>query len=122
MKRALGVVAVLGFCAVIFAGQAAAQKLANVAGNWTTTTKMPDRNTNEQWTIQQNGDKLTGTVKGDHGEMPFVGTIDEVGFFRVDVKVADMVYKVRATVDGNSMDGSILIGKGEYLWSAKKSK
>ena len=121
MKRALVLSAVLSFFAVL-GGQASAQKIANLAGSWAAITRMPDRNINEQWTIQQTGDKLTGTVKSDHGEIPFAGTIDDAGFIRVDVMAGDMMYKVRATLDNDSMDGSITIGNKEYIWSAKRSQ
>ena len=112
--------AVLFLVAVLAVQQASAQKIANVAGTWVAVTKMPDRNINEQWTIQQSGDKLTGTVKSDHGELSFTGTIDDVGFFRVDIKDGDMLYKVRATLDNDSLDGSITMGNKEHIWSAKK--
>jgi len=124
MKRTSVLLMVLCFFAVVFAQQATAQKLPNLSGNWTAVTRMPDKNINEQWTIKQDGDKITGTVKGDHGPMTFAGTIDNVGFFRVDVKDGDMTYKVRATLDEKTkdMDGSILIGAHEHVWGAKMVK
>lgn len=122
MKRTLLLCAVLCFFTLLAPPQAPAQKIADLAGSWNAITRMPDHNITEQWTIQQTGDKLTGTVKGDHGEVPFVGTIDDAGFMRADVTAGDMVYKVRATLDNDSMDGSITMGKKEYVWSAKKSQ
>ena len=122
MKRSRVLRVVLCFFAVLVVRQASAQKIANLAGSWAAITRMPDRNISEQWTIQQTGDKLTGTVKGDHGELSFAGTIDDVGFVRVDVKAGDTVYKVRATLDNDSLDGSITIGSKEYVWTAKKSQ
>lgn len=99
----------------------AVQAPANVAGAWTVTVRMPGRTVNEQWTIQQKGTGVTGTAKGEHGELPVSGTI-EGAFFRVTVKDGDKEYKVRATVDGNDMDGSITLGVGEArLWFAKRA-
>ena len=121
MKSKLVLCAVLCFFAVLGAGQTSAQKIANIAGSWAAITRMPDRNINEQWTIQQTGDKLSGTVKGDHGEIPFAGDIDDAGFVRIHVMAGDMIYKVRATLDNDAMDGSITTGNKEYIWSAKKS-
>lgn len=115
MKGNLILCAALCFFSVLVARQTSAQKIANIAGTWAAITRTPDRNINEQWTIQQTADKLSG----DHGEIPFSGTIDDAGFVRVDVMAADTVYKVRATND--SMDASITIGDKEYIWSAKKS-
>lgn len=100
---------------------ASAQKNSNVAGSWTTVTKMPDRNITEQWSIQQTGDMVMGTIKSEQGELPFMGTIDDAGFMRVDFKAGEVVYKIRATLDNDSMDGSITIGKKEYIWTAKRS-
>ena len=54
--------------------------------------------------------------------MPVAGSIDGA-FLRVTVKDGDKQYKVRATVDGNEMDGSITYATGkEYLWQARRSK
>jgi len=98
----------------------AAQPPANVAGTWTVTIRMPGGNVSEQWTIQQKGAAVTGTAKGEHGELPVSGTIDGA-FFRVTVKDGAKEYKVRATVDGSDMDGSITLGVGEArLWFAKR--
>ena len=107
---------------ILLVSQAAsAQKKANVTGSWTAVTKMSDRNITEQWSIQQSGEMVTGTIKSEQGELPFMGTIDDAGFMRVDFKAGEIVYKVRATLDNDSMDGSITIGKKEYIWTAKKS-
>src|SRR6516165_2392261 len=42
----------------------------NVAGTWNVTVRMPGGAVKEQWTIQQKGTAVTGTAKGDHGELP----------------------------------------------------
>ena len=75
----------------------------------------------EKWSFQQEGGKVTGTAKGDRGELAVTGTF-ESAFLRVDEKDGDMLYKVRATYDSDSLDGSITMGKNEYLWSAKRVK
>ena len=99
----------------------AGQTTANVAGTWNVTVRMPGRTVTELWTIQQKGTAVTGTAKGEHGEVPVSGTV-EGAFFRVTVKDGDKQYKVRATVDGSDMDGSITFGVGDArLWFAKRS-
>jgi hypothetical protein len=114
MKSALPTL-VLVVCTV-----ALAQAPASVAGAWNVTIRMPGRAVNEQWTIQQKGTVVTGTAKGEHGELPVAGTI-EGAFFRVTVKDGDKQYKVRATVDSGEMDGSITFGVGDArLWFAKR--
>jgi hypothetical protein len=97
------------------------QPNANVAGMWNVTIRMPGHNVTEQWTVQQKGTIVTGIAKGDKGEMAVSGTI-EGAFFRVSEKDGDKQYKVRATVDGNEMDGSITMGVGDArLWFAKRA-
>ena len=118
---------ILCFFAVVLAQLDAAQKTSearSVAGNWTITAHMPGGNVTEQWTIQQKGQNVTGTAKAASGQLPVSGTFDPEGLFlRVDVKDGDKTYKVRATLDGDVMDGSITVGVGkEYLWFAKRTK
>lgn len=100
---------------------AADQKPANVAGDWNVTIRMPNGPIAEEWTVQQKGTVVTGTAKTQHGQLPVAGTI-EGAFFRVAVKDGDKEYKVRATVDGASMDGSVTVGVGDaHLWFAKRA-
>lgn len=95
---------------------------ANVAGKWNVTIRMPGGPVTEEWTIQQNGAMVTGTAKGQHGELPVSGAV-EGAFFRVSVKDGDKQIKVRATVDGPAMDGSATFGLGDSrLWFAKRAK
>jgi hypothetical protein len=92
----------------------------SVAGKWNITIRMPGGPVAEEWTIQQKGTAVTGTAKGQHGELPVTGTI-EGAFFRVTVKDGDQQIKVRATVDGTEMDGSATLGVGDsHLWFAKR--
>jgi 2-keto-4-pentenoate hydratase/2-oxohepta-3-ene-1,7-dioic acid hydratase in catechol pathway len=90
---------------------AAAQAPAHVAGTWNVTVRKPGGTVHEQWMIQQKGTVVTGTAKAKQGDLPISGTI-QGAFLRVSVKDGDKEYKVRATVDGASMDGSIAFGVG----------
>ena len=121
MKRTAAVLSLACVFAVTCPGGALAQKSAAIAGKWDVTVRMPDRSATEQWTIQQKGNAITATAKGER-ELPVSGSI-EGAFLRVTIKDGDKQYKVRATVDGNEMDGSITYAPGkEYLWSAKRPK
>lgn len=98
------------------------QKPASIAGKWNVTIRMPQHAVSEQWTMEQKGAAVTGTAKTEHGEMPVSGTL-QGSFFRVVVKDGDKQYKVRATVDGDAMDGSITFGVGDArLWFAKRAR
>jgi hypothetical protein len=122
MKRTPILLTVLCFFAVLFAQLAVAQKAVNVTGNWDVTVKLPTGNVTEKWTVRQTGDKVTGTVKDAQGERPVEGAMVDKFFFRVTVKAADTDHLIRATAEEDSMDGSITIGRKEYLWSAKRAK
>ena len=62
---------------------------------------------------------ITATARGER-ELPVAGSIDG-SFLRVTVTDGTQQHKVRATVDGDAMDGSITYGPGkEYLWHAKR--
>jgi hypothetical protein len=121
MRRTAAVLSLAGVFAVMLPAGALAQTSAAIAGKWDVTVRMPDRSTTEQWTIQQKGKAITATAKGER-ELPVSGSIDGA-FLRVTIKDGDKQYKVRATVDGNEMDGSITYAPGrEYLWIAKRPK
>src|SRR5438132_554062 len=105
MKPTAAVLSLACVFALALPGSAPAQTPAAIAGKWDVTVRMPDRATNEQWTIQQKGKAITATAKGER-ELPASGSIDGA-FLRVTIKDGDKEYKVRATVDGNEMDGSI---------------
>jgi hypothetical protein len=120
MKRTAVVLSLVCVLAVTFQRVVSTQKPAGIAGKWNVTVRMPDRSMSEEWTIQQKGSAITATAKGERGELPVSGSIDGA-FLRVSVKDGDKQYKVRATVDGDAMDGSVTYAVGkEYLWHAKK--
>ena len=121
MRGTAAVLSLACVLAVTLAGRAGAQAPAAIAGKWDVTVRVPDKSTTEQWTIQQKGKAITATAKGER-ELPVSGSVDGA-FLRVTVKDGDKEYKVRATVDGAEMDGSITYGPGrEYLWHAKRAK
>ena len=122
MKRMAVVLSLVGVWTATFQRVVSTQAPAAVAGTWDVTIRMPDRTMTERWTIQQKGKAITAKAKSDRGELPVTGSIDGL-FLRVTVKDGDKEQKVRATVDGDAMDGSITVGVGkEYLWHAKRSK
>jgi hypothetical protein len=116
------VVALACVLASTFPHAASGETPPTIAGMWEVTTRLPDNVISEQWTIQQKGAAITATAKGASGELPVSGSIAGASF-RATVKDGDKMYKVRATVDGDTMEGSITRGVGEeYVWHAKRSK
>jgi hypothetical protein len=94
----------------------------NIAGAWEVTTRFLDRTATERWTIEQKGNVITAKAARDGTELPIAGSL-EGAFLRVTQKDGDKEYKVRATLDGDAMDGSITIGVGQqFIWHAKRAK
>ena len=122
MKRTAIHLAILCFFTLSFALVASSQQDANVSGKWEATARLPEGNVTEQWTIQQDGHVITATVKGPRGELKVTGEVVNGVTFRVDFTVGDTPHKVMAVIDNDAMDGSLMIGKKQYIWQAKRSK
>jgi phage-related tail fiber protein len=119
MKRNAILLTVLCFFAVTFARVAAAQDTSKIAGNWTATIHTTDKTMTEQWMIKQDGAKISGTIKNDKGELPLSGTLDG-SVIRALVTDGDNHYQVHLNVDGTDADGTIRMGKNEFLIMLKK--
>jgi hypothetical protein len=92
----------------------------SVAGTWDVTMRLPAGERREQWTIQQKGATITATAKSARGEMPVSGSIAGESF-RVTVTEGSTSYKVRALVDGDTMDGTATSAAGkESAWHAAR--
>src|SRR5262249_17887833 len=123
MKRNAILLTVVCMLAVTFAGVAVAQAptTAKVAGNWTATIHTTDKTMTEQWMLKQDGTKVTGTIKNDKGELPITGTVD-ASVIRGLITDGDNHYQVHLNVDGEDADGTIRMGKNEFLIMLKKAK
>ncbi len=97
---------------------------ANVAGAW--QLSMPGRNGNmmtENLTLQQDGQKLTGTINGRRGDEPVTGTINGKNVaFSVSIQGQQGAFKLdyTGTVDGDSMKGTMSVMGNTVNWTAKK--
>ena len=125
MRKTAGRLTVACLLAMWSAHAALAQKIdktADFSGNWQVTVRMRGKTVSEQWTIQQEGDKITGKIKGANGEVPVTGEVTLL-VFRATFKVGDVPHKVIATLHDDEMDGSVVVedkDKQQYLWSAKR--
>lgn len=122
IKKAPIVLTALCLLAVTFAQLAVAQKPVAVAGNWVVTVRMPNGNVTQQWTLRQTGNNVSGTVKSPKGDLAIKGEMVSGVFLRASFKEGDVEHLIRATADKDAMDGSVTIGRSEYLWSAKRSQ
>jgi hypothetical protein len=124
-KIAFTVVVVLAL-AFMFSGVASAQD-AKVAGKWESKFTTPQGDTRTTtYTFTQEGNKLTGTVSGGMGgETPLAGTVkgNEVKFTVTrQTPNGEMKSEYTATVEGDTMKGTVESPRGKRDWSATKAK
>jgi hypothetical protein len=101
---------------------ATAAPIANMVGNWTVTIHSTiDGILTEQWSVTQEGSKIGGTVKTKNGGGTLDGSLSGAIFLGA-VMDGENKYVVRGTVVDNDFDGTIRMGKNEFLLSAKRSK
>lgn len=130
MKRSTIVLAALCALALSFAMATVAQDAAKVAGNWDLSMTTQRGTFTQQLTLQQDGGKLTGTLKGRRGgDSTVEGTVDGNNIkFTVkrttqngDVRTQDYT----GTVDGDNMKGTTTFNFGGQSnsidWTAKRS-
>jgi hypothetical protein len=120
MKR--GMAALVCVLAFAFPCGVSSERPTSVAGEWDVTTRWPDKVISERWTIQQNGATITATAKGAGGDRAVSGSIAGTSF-RATIKDRDKSYRVRAMVDGDTMEGSVTDPAGkQYAWHARRSR
>jgi hypothetical protein len=101
---------------------ATAAPIANMVGSWNVTIHSTiEGNLTEQWTISQDGAKVTGTVKSKNGAATIEGSLSGAIFLGV-VMYGDKKQAVRGTAVDNDFDGTIRMGKNEFFLTAKRSK
>lgn len=132
MKRmALGLAAIL-VLSLMVCGASVAQGNANVAGKWEMSSQGRQGPITQEMTIEQTGDKVKITIKGQRGERTGEGTIKgnnlafTMKFQRPDGGEISQEYK--GTVDGDNIKGTVEMsggggpGGGPREWTAKKVK
>jgi hypothetical protein len=94
----------LALCATPAVGQT-----ANAAGTWDATLTSPQGTFNVQLVLKQDGEKLTGVVKGGRGETPVEGTANGKDIklkYTIKYQDNDMLITLTGAVDGASIKGS----------------
>ncbi len=127
MKRmAMGLVAIL-VLSLMVSGTAVAQGNAKVDGKWESKFTTPQGDTRTTtYTFKMEGDKLSGTVSGGMGgDTPLTGTVkgNEVKFTVTrQTPNGEMKSEYTATVEGDTMKGSVESPRGKRDWTATKAK
>lgn len=127
MKTKIAFTVVVVFAlAFMFSSVASAQD-AKVTGKWESKFTTPQGETRTTtFTFKQEGDKLTGTVSGGMGgETPLEGTVKgkEVKFTVTrQTPNGEMKSEYTATVEGDTMKGTVESPRGKRDWTATKAK
>lgn len=125
MKRIM--MAAVALCAlVLVAGQAAlAQKPANFAGEWELTMEGRQGPVTQTLKLEQNGDKVKGTLSSPRGETPVEGTVkgNQISFtVKRETPRGEMVVEYTGTLEGDTIKGTMGGGQFSREWTAKKKK
>lgn len=109
---------------IFFALAAVSLYAAAVAGDWEMTSEGRRGPQTQTFTIVQDGEKITVTMEGRMGEMTGEGTCkgNEIEWtFTMETPRGDFTLVYKATVDGDTMAGTVSRGEGgEREWTAKK--
>jgi hypothetical protein len=124
MKRNFVLVAALCFVVLSLAHVASAQD-AKVAGSWDLSAPGRDGNVVIQsLTLQQDGTKLTGTVKGQRGDAPVTGTVSGNNISFTVTRTTpngELKLEYTGTADGDAMKGTLAVMGNSVNWTAKRS-
>lgn len=106
------------------AGQTMAQT-SSIAGEWDAAMNTPGGVRNSKIIFKVDGEKLTGTVKRQSGDVPLEGTIkgSDVKFsYVIRYGENDLVIAITGKLDGDTIKGIVSFGgQAEDQWSAKRA-
>jgi len=109
---------------VMILGSATAAWAADVTGTWLMTVETQAGSGNPTFVLKQEGEKVSGTYKGQLGEAPVTGTIkgNELAMsYKVSGQGMELEVKYTGTVDGNKVAGKLSMGEmGEGTFTGAK--
>ena len=118
--------AFVGSLFLIWAGSMlAADQAVNVAGNWELTREGRNGTVTEALTVVQDGSKISGTLKGQRGEVKFEGTVagNKINFtVKRETDNGTFTMEYSATVDGDSMKGTLHTDMFDRDFTGKRTK
>ncbi|MBX9622570.1 MAG: alpha/beta hydrolase [Gemmataceae bacterium] len=93
----------------------------DVTGTWKVEVEVGGQTGEPEFTLKQDGEKITGKYKGSFGEQDVTGTVkgDKVEF-GFDLDQGKVVYT--GTVDKDAMKGEVKYGDLAGTWTAKREK
>jgi hypothetical protein len=97
----------------------------NITGDWSVAVETSAGSGNPSFTFKQEGEKLTGTYKGQFGESPLTGTVkgSDITFtIKINAQGQDLTIVYTGTIESkDSMKGKVALGElGEGTWTGKR--
>lgn len=98
---------------------------ANITGEWSFAVETSAGSGNPSFTFKQEGEKLTGTYKGQLGEGPLTGTVkgSDITFtVKVNAQGQDLTIVYTGMIENkDTMKGKVVLGElGEGTWTGKR--
>ena len=117
---------IAGLFAMLMGMATAALAQGKIDGNWEMTMQGRQGNpTTSTLTLKTDGNKLTGSIKGQRGEAPISdGTVDGNKIsFTVTRQTPNGEFKqtFNGTVDGDNIKGTVQMGENSRDWTAKRA-
>ena len=100
---------IIAFLFLLLCAPAAAAQTANAAGTWDANVTSPQGPFKFQLILKQEGEKISGVVKGERGETPIEGTLSgkEIKLkYTIKFQDNDMVITLTGAMDGAAIKGS----------------
>ncbi len=104
-----GRLTMIAFLFLLLGATTAAAQSANAAGTWDVTLTSPQGVHNFQVILKQEGEKLSGVVKGERGETPIEGTLSGKDIklkYTIKFQDNDMLITLTGALDGAAIKGS----------------
>ncbi len=118
-------ICLLSVCLMIAGAAAAAAQKSTVAGEWDASMNTPGGARPFGLVFKVDGEKVTGTVKRNDGELPVQGTIkgsDLTFSYTINYNGHDLVLTFTGKVTGDTIKGNVDFGgNGGDEWNAKRA-
>ena len=101
----------------------AASAQTGLNGNWAMTFNTPMGTLDASATMKVDGEKLSGTMSSEAGEVQFTGTVKGASFtFSFDVQTPNGNFSItmNGEQNGDELKGTFDFGQGTGDWSAKR--
>jgi hypothetical protein len=102
---------------------ASSQAQSKIAGDWALLFNTPNGAIDASATFKVDGDKLTGTMSSQAGEISFSGSVKGDSFtFSFDVQTpnGNMTITMQGQQEGDALKGTFDFGQGMGDWTGKR--